>query len=352
MQNRIEKVTMEHNIPVQVVAQAKAPQCTRFKIVPQRRTKANGQPGQRVRVSWITSRARDIALGLGVPSVRITQGWDGLFLEVPRRAPRIVRAQEVLPVPWGRLVLPLGVSAEGAITLDLEDSNTPHLLVAGTTGSGKSVCIRNIIASIAEKHTPEDVQLVLFDFKGTELFPFTRLPHVMQFHESVETVGDVLLQMRRNIERRERLMQRRKANRVTPAIILIFDEYQDAVHKTRIGFTASRFEWLLQPVAAKGRASNVHLILSTQRPSAKVVTPLIRANIPARIAFRTASASNSRIILDQSGAEKLMGKGDALLLHPGLPEPIRFQGICRSEHELAELVQQNRRPWWRRVLGG
>jgi S-DNA-T family DNA segregation ATPase FtsK/SpoIIIE len=221
----------------------------------------------------------------------------------------------------------------------------PHLLIAGATGSGKSVCINSIISTMLLTRTPDRVRLILVDPKRVELTPFNGIPHLLHpvvvETEEVQRVLDALLnEMSRRYKWMEESKTRnlegynRKASTPLPYLVLIVDELADLMiaggHES---------EQALVRLAQLGRATGIHLILATQRPSVNVVTGLLKANIPSRIAFAVASQVDSRVIQDAAGAEKLLGRGDMLYLSSSSPRPRRVQGVYVSDKEIEKLVQ-------------
>ncbi len=341
------------------------PVVTQFEIVP--------APG--VKVGQITARTDDIALALKAPSVRIVApipGKGAVGVEVPNPTPEIVRLREVLEsTTWrsgeSRLPLALGRDLSGRpVYADL--ARMPHLLIAGQTGSGKSVCINTIITSLVCRYTPSELRLLMIDPKMVELSVYADLPHlrhpVITDNEDASTVLKwAVYEMNRrfallsangcrNLEEFNRRVAQEKA--VLPKrgvedepqpyeegplalISLIIDELADLMMTQQ-----SDVETPLARLAQKARAVGIHLVLATQRPSVNVLTGLIKANIPCRIAFRVASKVDSRTILDQNGAESLLGNGDMLFLPPGESNPMRIQGAFVSSEETERILD-----WYR-----
>jgi len=327
-----------------------------------------------VKVSQISSLARDIARALAVPGVRVVSplvGRDTIGIEVPNLDKEIVRLRELMdlaPEAAEKLRLPLYLGKDAAgnpIVADL--ASMPHLLLAGTTGSGKSVCINSIISALLLTRTPEFVRLILIDPKMVEMAAFEKIPHLLcPIVNDTRRVEDILdwaaLKMDeryellkeagvRNIAEYNRLGPERlykrlraetdeeKAQVVTHMAyhVIIIDELADLI------MTSSKeAEGHIIRIAQKARAVGIHMILATQRPSVNVVTGLIKSNMPCRISFRVASRQESRIVLDQNGAEVLLGQGDMLFLQPGTSQLIRAQGTYVDETEIRALVSHVR----------
>ena len=323
-----------------------------------------------VKVSQISSLAPDIARALAVPGVRVVSplpGRDTVGIEVPNMDKEIVRLKELMdlaPDASERMQIPLylGKDAGGRpIVADL--TTMPHLLLAGTTGSGKSVCINSIISAILMTRSPEQVRLILIDPKMVEMAAFERIPHLlcpivhdMQRAEAVLEWAATRMDERyellkeagvRNIASYNRLGAREIYRRFgaegeeeraqiptsLPYYVIIIDELADLI------MTSSKdVENHIIRIAQKARAVGIHLVVATQRPSVNVVTGLIKSNMPCRISFRVASRQESRIILDQNGADVLLGQGDMLFLQPGTSHLVRAQGTYVDESEVRALV--------------
>jgi len=323
-----------------------------------------------VKVSQISTLAADMARALAVPGVRVVSplpGRDTVGIEVPNLDKEIVRLKELMslaPDAADRMQVPLYLGKDAAgrpIVADL--SVMPHLLLAGTTGSGKSVCINSIISAILMTRRPEDVRLILIDPKMVEMAAFERIPHLLcpivndmrraedilewaatKMDERYEllkeaSVRNVVGYNRRDAEELYRRFgaetDEEKAQIVThmPYYIIIIDELADLI------MTSSKeVENHIIRIAQKARAVGIHLLVATQRPSVNVVTGLIKSNMPCRISFRVASRQESRIVLDQNGADVLLGQGDMLFLQPGTSHLIRAQGTYVDESEVRALV--------------
>ncbi|HLF72548.1 MAG TPA: DNA translocase FtsK [Dehalococcoidia bacterium] len=310
----------------------------------------------RVRVNQITSLANDLALALAAPSLRIeapVPGRSVVGIEVPNTAASVVTMRSVIETPAfqrlavkTKLALPLGKSVSGEpVVADL--GRMPHLLIAGATGSGKSVCMNAIIASLLMHSRPEEVRFVMIDPKRVELAGFAMIPHlafsniVVDVEKVVGTLGAVLHEMEARYKRFAALAVRNidaynkhpKAAEHLPYWVVIIDELADLM-------MAAPFEVERQicRLAQLARATGIHLIVATQRPSVDVVTGLIKANFPTRIAFAMSSQVDSRTILDMAGAERLLGRGDMLYMPTDASKPKRVQGVYVSDQEIDRLV--------------
>jgi len=342
------------------------PVVTQFEVVP-----AAG-----VKVGQIAALADDVALALKAPSVRIVApipGKGAVGVEVPNPEPEIVHLREILEAPAYRrsraqLPLALGRDLAGApYTADL--ARMPHLLIAGATGSGKSVCINTIVTSLIYRYTPRELRLLMVDPKMVELIVYNDLPHlrhpvVTDNHDAAAvlrwTVFEMnrryqllsanacrnVLEINRRIEKGDEIIlpdgwgRGPYADGPLPYIVLLIDELADLMMTVQ-----AEVETPLAILAQKARAVGIHLVVATQRPSVNVITGLIKANFPSRIAFRVASKTDSRTILDQNGAESLLGNGDMLFLPPGESDPHRIQGAFLSTAETEALVD-----WYRQRL--
>ena len=320
----------------------------------------------RVRVNQITSLTNDLALALAAPSLRIeapVPGRSVVGIEVPNTAASVVTLRSVIETPAfqrlagrSKLALPLGKSVAGEpVVADL--AKMPHLLIAGATGSGKSVCINSIVASILVGAKPAEVRFVMIDPKRVELSSFALIPHlafssiVVDVEKVVGTLGAVLQEMEARYKRFASLAVRNidaynrhpKVAEHLPYWIVIIDELADLM-------MAAPFEVERQicRLAQLARATGIHLIVATQRPSVDVVTGLIKANFPTRIAFAMSSQVDSRTILDSAGAERLLGRGDMLYMPTDASKPKRVQGVYVSDQEIDRLVafwaEQRTRP--------
>ncbi len=286
----------------------------------------------------------DFALALGESSARIAASTQPgrIYIEVPREAAQLVTLAAVaLPVPPG-LTLPLGIDPQGQVLIT-NLGELPHMLIAGATGSGKSVFLHSLLCALSQ-NAPEQVRLCLIDVKRVELTRWASLPHLVA-PVAVE-LGDALLQLSAvlsEIQRRYSVLQGAGASNISdyggemPRLVVVVDELADLIlGEQQAAQTATM---LLARIAQIGRAAGVHIIAATQRPDSRVLSGLLKANIPARIAFAVPSHVDSRVILDQSGAEKLLGKGDLLFSQPGLPLQ-RAQGCFVDADSIAEAVER------------
>ncbi len=319
---------------------------------------------QKVRVGAIAALQNDLALALAAPSIRIEAPIPGrglVGIEVPNSNVGEVDLRSLMESESFRklaekspLAIALGRDVSGtAINADL--ARMPHLLIAGTTGSGKSVCISAITMCLAMNNRPEDLKLVMIDPKMVELSRFAGLPHVIGKPESdIERIPAVLRWVTqemdaryrkfaetgsRNLQEYNQSMERRREEPL-PRIVVLIDELADLMLQSPI-----ETEKTICRLAQMARATGIHLVVATQRPSVDVVTGLIKANFPARISFAVASATDSRVILDQVGAESLLGRGDMLFLNPEHGSPIRLQGCFVSEREIEAVIN-----WWRKQI--
>ena len=338
----------EFNIQAEVTGIRKGPVITMFEILP--------APG--VKLSRITGLADNIALRLAASSVRIVApipGKHAVGIEVPNAKRNIVSFKEIiedelksdkdmeLPVVMGK-----DITGDGQ-TVDLVQM--PHLLIAGATSSGKSVCVNSIILSVLYQQHPADCRLILIDPKIVELSLYNDIPHLLtpvitEPKRAIQALQYCNYEMDRRYACLEsmrvrdirnynkRIKEQNVAQEHMPYIVVIIDEFADLMSTT-----GKELETIVARLAAKSRAVGIHLVLATQRPSIDVITGLIKANIPSRIAFMVASKTDSRIIIDMVGAEKLLGKGDMLYSGSVDPFPIRMQGAFISEEEVEAVVE-------------
>jgi S-DNA-T family DNA segregation ATPase FtsK/SpoIIIE len=343
--------------PVRVKEINRGPVVTQFGLEPLTVQNGNGKE-TKVKVSRIETLAGDVALALEAKTLRVEAPIPGkglVGLEIPNPEVSLVALRDVLESEQfaemdSPLKLCLGQDVSGNPALaDL--TAMPHLLIAGTTGSGKSVCINAIIASLLLQHTPGQLEFLMVDPKRVELTGYNGIPHLRQAKVVVEMerVTAVLQWVLREMDGRYRRFSKVRAIHIRdynerlaatlgeaplPYIVVIVDELADLMM-----LAPQETEKSLCRIAQMARATGIHLIIATQRPSVDVVTGLIKANFPARIAFNVASAVDSRVILDMPGAEQLLGRGDMLFLPPDAPTPIRLQGAYVSDEELRRLVQ-------------
>ncbi|MDS4070363.1 MAG: DNA translocase FtsK 4TM domain-containing protein [Candidatus Competibacter sp.] len=369
MSRQVETQLKSFGIEVRVVAVEPGPVITRFEIDP--------APG--VKVSQISNLAKDLARGLLVISVRVVEvipGKSVIGLEIPNRKREIVYLREVLEAPVyvesaAPLTLTLGKDIGGRpVVANL--AKMPHLLVAGTTGSGKSVAINAMLLSLLYKAPPSEVRLILVDPKMLELSVYEDIPHLLTpVVTDMKEAANALRWCVAEMERRYRLMATLKVRNIAgfnrkvidalaagegltdpfwrpggegtpgeipvlqplPFIVVVIDELADMMM-----IVGKKVEELIARLAQKARAAGIHLILATQRPSVDVITGLIKANIPTRVAFQVSSRVDSRTILDQMGAEQLLGHGDMLYLPPGTGLPQRVHGAFVDDHEVNRVV--------------
>ncbi len=360
MGHLVEETLADHGVRVEVTDIKAGPRVVQFGLSPGWMPKKGGDSEDgsgnrgRVKVQSILTREKDLALALMTPYLRVESpvlGTNLVGLEVPVPSPTKVHLRAVLETPEfakvakkGGLPVAMGQDTGGTpVALDL--ASLPHMLIAGSTGSGKSVQINSIIASFLLTKTPDQLRLLMVDPKRVELTPFNGIPHLIQpVIVEAEEVTDALRGLNREMIRRYKQMEEMgvrniegyngKAEEKMPFLVLIVDELADLMMVA--GFEV---EQSLVRLAQLGRAAGIHLLLATQRPSVNVVTGLLKANIPARCAFAVSSQVDSRVILDSSGAEKLMGKGDALILHKESPKAQRMQGALVYDEEVEELVK-------------
>ena len=359
MAEDIESALADHGVSVEVADIKAGPRIVRFGLMPGWTEKrgagkdGDGAPDRsRVRVQSILARERDLSLAISSPSLRFEQvpGEALLGLEVPSPSPSKVTMREVMDsadfrkfATKGGLPVALGADAGGgSVAVDL--ASLPHMMIAGATGSGKSVCINSIVASMMLTKPPDQLRMLMVDPKQVELTPFNGIPHlVLPVITEVDEVSPMLRGLIREMTRRYKAMAEigtrnisgynSKAKDPMPYLVLIVDELADLMLVG--GF---EIEQSLVRLAQLGRAAGIHLVLATQRPSVKVVTGLLKANIPCRVAFAVASQVDARVILDSVGAEKLLGKGDMLLLNNDAPKPRRVQGTLVLDDETEKLV--------------
>lgn len=350
----IEETLTSFGAPGHIVEIHRGPTITQYGVEPDF---VEGRTGKtRVRVSRIASLTDDLALALAASRIRIqapVPGRSYVGIEVPNTEISLVSLREVLESDSFQkhssiLRFGLGKDVAGkSLTGDLRAM--PHMLIAGTTGSGKSVCINSILCSFLLFNTPADLRLVLIDPKRVELTGFNGIPHLLApVVVDPERVIGALQWMMREMDSRYHKFTKVKVrnineynqgqqNEYIPHIVIVIDELADLMMLAR-----EETERCISRLAQLARATGIHLILATQRPSVDVITGLIKANFPARIAFAVASGIDSRVILDQPGAERLLGRGDMLFQAPDAPSPIRLQSPYVSDSEIQLLVD-----YWR-----
>ncbi len=342
---RIEEKLLSFQIPAKVVATNTGPVVTQYEV----------RPDAHVKLSRIEALADDLAMALAARSIRIEApipGKDVVGIEIPNHASEVVGFRPLLEdaamlAAPSRLMFALGRDVSGQpYAVDL--AKMPHLLIAGATGSGKSVCVNAVITSILMHAKPHEVRLVLVDLKRVELAAYDRLPHLLQHvitepHEAKAVLNWAVHEM----EQRYKILASHTVRNVAaynaletlpeyerlPYIVIVVDELADLIMRE-----GRKVEDPVVKIAQKARAVGIHLVLATQRPSVNVVTGLIKANVPSRIAFAMASMVDSRTVLDQPGAEDLLGRGDMLYQPVDLPRPVRLQGVFVSDREVGEVT--------------
>ncbi|CAG1020743.1 partial DNA translocase FtsK, partial [Patescibacteria group bacterium] len=368
MSRMVETILADFNVAVEVVAFHPGPVITRFEL----------QPAAGVKVSRISTLSKDLARALSVTSVRIVEiipGKSVVGLEIPNREREMVTLRELLissnfVKAKSALTLAMGKDIAGApVVADL--GKMPHVLVAGTTGSGKSVAINTMILSLLYKATPEQVRLIMIDPKMLELSVYEGIPHLLTpVVTDMKEASNALRWAVGEMERRYKLMSKMGVRNLAgfnqlindakergeaiadplyqsidpdaespalntlPSIVIVIDELADMMM-----IVGKKVEELIARLAQKARAAGIHLVLATQRPSVDVLTGLIKANVPTRISFQVSSRIDSRTILDQGGAETLLGNGDMLFLPSGTSIPIRAHGAFVDDHEVHRVVE-------------
>ena len=339
---RLNETLASFRIDAHIINVTRGPSVTRYEV----------ELDKGVRLSKLTSCADDIALSLGASGVRIAAVPGKISIvgiEVPNRTVTTVSLREVIDSPEfarakGKSSFSVGKDIGGNCIVG-NIAKMPHMLIAGTTGSGKSVCMNSIIISLLYKAGPEDVKLIMVDPKMVELGIYNGIPHLLipvvtdpkKAAGSLQwAVTEMLRRYKlmsdagvRDLESYNSIMESEEDGQKLPQVIVIIDELADLML-----VAAKEVEDSICRIAQMGRASGMHLIIATQRPSADVITGLMKANIPSRIAFSVASAMESRIILDTQGAEKLVGKGDMLYAPIGCGKPLRVQGCFVTDSEV------------------
>lgn len=363
IEKTIEKAFEDFGVPVKVVERRPGPTVTQFGVEPlfheKRARDGTLLRREKVKVREITARANDLALALAARSIRIEAPVPGrpvVGIEVPNQSTSMVslrselehkvfqraKAKYALPIVLGR-----DVSGE-VVVADL--AKMPHLLIAGATGSGKSVCINSLIATLLMNRNPDELRFLMIDPKRVELTMFDAIPHllrpvVVDVDKAVPTLFQAVAEMDkryrefaaagvRNIEGFNRLAERDPERSRLPYIVLVIDELADLMM-----LAPDEVERTICRLAQLARATGIHLVVATQRPSVDVVTGLIKANFPTRISFMVTSQVDSRTILDTAGAEKLLGRGDMLFLPSDAPKPMRLQGTYVSDEETEAITR-------------
>lgn len=342
--NILEETLLEFGIKAEVTEIIHGPVVTLYKLIP--------APG--IKLQKIESLSNNLALRLAAKSIRIIAPIPGervVGIEIPNRKRILVKFKEIINSDVfieAEDNIPIGLGKDiygNIIVIDL--FKMPHILIAGATGAGKSVSVNAIISSILFSKAPDEVRLILIDPKIVELKPYNDIPHLLvpvitDPKEAIMVLKFLIFEMERRyslldnmgardiVEYKQKLLKRKNSNVENfPFIVTIIDEFADLMNTS-----GKEAEFLFARIAAKARAVGIHLVLATQRPSIDVITGLIKANIPARIAFQVISIQDSRIILDQKGADKLLGQGDMLYISPTQPFPTRIQGAFLSKNEV------------------
>lgn len=344
----LENTLKEFKIQATVTAITKGPAITMFELLP-----ASG-----VKLSRIEGLADNIAFRLAAQSVRIVApipGKQAVGVEIPNAIrslvsfaelandPKMTNREDIIPIVLGKDI--------GGDNQVIDITKTPHLLIAGATGSGKSVCVNALICSILCTRSPQEVRMLLIDPKVVELKPFNDVPHLLtpvitEAKKALQAIQWVNYEMDRRYALLDSLSVRNiagynkkvrdlaLATLPLPYIVVVIDEFADLM-----ATGAKELESLIARLAAKSRAAGIHLVLATQRPSVDVITGLIKANFPSRIAFMVAGKMDSRVILDTNGAEQLLGKGDMLFVSSWSPNPMRIQGAFLSDDEVERIAE-------------
>jgi S-DNA-T family DNA segregation ATPase FtsK/SpoIIIE len=358
----IENTLASFGAPVKVVEINRGPTITQFGVEPDFVEQRGGKK-TKVKVGKIAALADDLALALSAHSIRIEAPVPGkgyVGIEVPNEQTALVALRDVMESETfnklkGTLRLGLGQDVSGtAISVDL--AAMPHLLIAGTTGSGKSVCVNSIIVSLLLQNTPDDLKVMMVDPKRVELTGYNGIPHLLApVVVELERVVASLQWVTREMDERYRKFAKAGVRNIAdhnaralttnekklPYLVVVIDELADLML-----LAPDETERTITRLAQLARATGIHLIIATQRPSVDVVTGLIKANFPARIAFAVASSVDSRVILDQPGAERLLGRGDMLLQSPDASAPLRMQGVFVSDAEIHRVVR-----YWKGARG-
>ncbi|WP_221566430.1 DNA translocase FtsK [Alkalihalobacillus sp. TS-13] len=336
------------NVKATVVGATKGPSVTRIEV----------QPAPGVKVNKITNLSDDIKLSLAAKDIRMEApipGRNAIGIEVPNKVSKSVTLREIITHPnftqsSSPLSVALGLDISGnPVVTDLQ--KMPHGLIAGATGSGKSVCINSLLISILYKAHPDDVRLMLIDPKMVELAPYNQLPHLVT--PVITDAKEATLGLKwavdemerryelfaktgvRDMERFNKLVKEKgEPDQKLPYVVVVIDELADLMM-----VSPQEVEDSICRIAQKARACGIHLLLATQRPSVDVITGLIKANIPTRVAFSVSSSVDSRTIIDTNGADKLLGKGDMLFLGNGVSKPVRVQGNFVSDEEIERITQ-------------
>ena len=357
----IEETLSDFGAPAHVVEILRGPSVTMFGVEPDFVENRSGNH-IRVRVSKIVALTDDLKLSLAATRIRIqapVPGRNYVGIEVPNDHKTMVRLRDVVESPSYKRIktglrIALGKDVSGVpIATDL--TAMPHILIAGTTGSGKSVCVNAILSCLLLNNTPDDLRLILVDPKRVEFTNYNGIPHLLApvVVEAEKVIGALQWMLRemdaryhkfatagaRNLEEYNVRMQMRGEKRL-PKLVIVIDELADLMM-----LAPAETQAAITRLAQMARATGLHLVLATQRPSTDVITGLIKANFPARIAFSVATMIDSRVILDQPGAEELLGHGDMLFQAPDAAAPVRLQGVFVSDTEIQKLID-----YWRGIV--
>jgi len=349
----LEETLADFGIQVKVTQVEKGPVITRYEL----------EPAAGVKVNKITALNDDIALAMKAQSVRIIApipGKSRVGIEVPNTTASLVYLKEVISSrefqdSESKLTLALGKDTAGSAVI-CELAKMPHLLIAGTTGAGKTVCVNSIILSMLYNASPDELKLILVDPKMVEMAMFNSLPHLIcPVLTDAKKVSGALAWLVSEMESRYKLLAKAGARNILafnqkakegkfkddpqmpelmPYIVLVIDELADLM-----AVSSSEIENAITRLAQLSRAVGIHIILATQRPSVDVITGVIKANFPARISFKVASKVDSRTVLDMNGADKLLGKGDMLFMEPGVAKPTRAQSSLVSDKEIEKIIE-------------
>ena len=376
----IMKTLAEFGIPATVIGYRVGPSVTQFAVQPGFIKKPGSDEDDalqmKVRVAQIASLEKDIALALSAQRLRIEAPVPGkpyVGIEVPNTHSSVVRLKTLLESDaFNKVGAPLTIAIGRDVSghpLIADLARMPHVLIAGATGSGKSVCITSIAACLAMNNTPEDLRMVMIDSKMVELIRFNGLPHLYgKVETNIERILGVLRWVVVEMEHRYRLLEgahardleaynrkvtRKADGKALPRIVVLIDELADLMMSA-----PDVTEHNLVRLAQMARATGIHLVVATQRPSTDVVTGLIKANFPARLAFAVASGIDSRVILDYTGAESLLGRGDMHFLNPEVGNPVRAQGVMITDMEIERIIShwqknsdtQDETPPWEKLL--
>jgi S-DNA-T family DNA segregation ATPase FtsK/SpoIIIE len=373
---QIEKTMEEFGVPARIAGYRVGPTIIQYAVEPGFTEKVNEEGDvvrKKVRVAQISTLQKDLTLALAVERLRIEApipNHSYVGIEIPNLNSTVVRLKSIIQSESfsklrSPLNLALGLNVSGnPVIADL--ARMPHLLVAGTTGSGKSVCITSFIACLAFNNSPDDLKIAILDPKMVELVRFNGLPHLFgKVETQLDRMLGILAWATKEMENRYRLMEAvnardldtynlkmmRRGHTKLPKIVIFIDELADLMLSA-----PDQTEGYLVRLAQMARATGIHLVVATQRPSTDIITGLIKANFPARISFMMASSIDSRVILDTNGAETLMGRGDLLFIDPEASGPQRAQGVLVDDREIekiiaywqnktSELSQENIAPW-------